>query len=149
MQLYEETKQRFARIPDLSISEGALLSRCTRFGIGGPAGLFIETSNETSFFEALKAVRAGGHHYVVIGDGTNLIVCDAGFHGVVLRFTAAAIRHTGACIEVSAGAELQHLVDYSIEQGLQGIHTMTGIPGTVGAAVYGNAGAYGHSIMER
>src|ERR1700681_3754378 len=149
MQSYEETKQRLAQIPDLNISEGALLSRYTRFNIGGPADLYIETSNETSFMGALKAARAGEHPYVVIGDGTNLIVCDAGFRGVVLRFTAAAIRSTGPCIEVSAGAELQHLVDYSIDQGLQGIETMTGIPGTVGAAVYGNAGAYGHSIMER
>lgn len=149
MQFYEETKQRLARIPDLNISEGALLSRYTRFSIGGPAGLLIATSNETSFIEALKAARAGGHNYVVIGDGTNLIVCDAGFRGVVLRFTAAAIRNTGACVEAAAGAELQHLVDYSIGEGLQGIETMTGIPGTVGAAVYGNAGAYGHSIMER
>lgn len=149
MQCYEETIQRLAPIPDLNISEGALLSGYTRFNIGGPAGIFIETSNETSFIEALKAARAGGHDYVVIGDGTNLVVCDDGFRGVVLRFTAAAIRNTGVCIEAAAGAELQRLVDYSIDRGLQGIETMTGIPGTVGAAVYGNAGAYGHSIMER
>lgn len=149
MQRYEETIHRLAPIPDLNISEGALLSRYTRFNIGGPAGILIETSNETSFIAALKAVRAGGHNYVVIGDGTNLIVCDDGFRGVVLRFTAAAIRSTGPCVEAAAGAELQHLVDYSIDEGLQGIETMTGIPGTVGAAVYGNAGAYGHSMMER
>jgi len=149
MQSYEETTHRLAQIPDLNITEGAMLSRYTRFSIGGPAGLLIETSNETSFIDAVKAARDGAHNYVVIGDGTNLVVCDAGFGGVVLRFTAAAIRNTGACAEASAGAELQHLVDYSIDLGLQGLETMTGIPGTVGAAVYGNAGAYGHSIMER
>src|ERR1051326_3134727 len=149
MQSYEETKQRLAQISDLNILEGALLSRYTRFGIGGPAGLLIETSNETSFIAALKAAREGGHNCAVIGDGTNLIVCDEGFPGIVLRFTAASIRNTGTCIEVSAGAELQHLVEHAIDSGLKGIETMTGIPGTVGAAVYGNAGAYGHSIMER
>ena len=149
MQSYEETKQRLARIPDLNILEGVLLSRYTRFGIGGPAGLYIETPNEASFIAAFEAARAGGHNYTVIGGGTNLIVCDTGFRGVVLRFTGAAIRNSGACVEAGAGAELQHLVDYTVDRGLRGLETMTGIPGSVGAAVYGNAGAYGHSIMER
>ena len=149
MQSYEETTRRLARIPDLSITAGVLLSRHTRFGIGGPADLYLETSNERSFIEGLQTARASGHDYVVIGGGTNLIVSDDGFRGIVLRFTAGAIRHAGLCVEAAAGAELQHLVDYSIDHGLKGIETMTGIPGSVGAAVYGNAGAYGHSIMER
>jgi UDP-N-acetylmuramate dehydrogenase len=149
MHSYEETIPRLARIPDLNISEGTLLSGRTRFGIGGPADLYIETSNERSFMEGLKTARESGHHYTVIGDGTNLIVADDGFRGIVLRFTADAIRHTGLWVEAEAGAELQHLVDYCIDHGLKGIETMTGIPGSVGAAVYGNAGAYGHSIMER
>jgi UDP-N-acetylmuramate dehydrogenase len=85
----------------------------------------------------------------VIGDGTNLIVSDQGFEGIVLRLTAQAIEREGATVRAAAGAELQALVDYSIEQGLRGLETMTGIPGSVGAAVYGNAGAYGHSIEER
>ena len=68
---------------------------------------------------------------------------------MVLRFTAHTISNTGATVRAEAGAELQALVDYSIEHGLRGLETMTGIPGSVGAAVYGNAGAYGHSIDER
>lgn len=149
MRSYQETLSRLAQIPDLNISEDVLLSRYTRFGIGGPADLYVETSSETSFIEALKIARASGHDSVVIGGGTNLIVADAGFRGIVLRFTAAAIRNIGECVGAYAGAELQHLVDYAIDRGLRGIETMTGIPGSVGAAVYGNAGAYGHSIMER
>ena len=149
MQSYEETKQSLARIPDLNISEDELLSRHTRFGIGGPAGLFVDTSNESSFIAALKAARAGGHSYVVIGGGTNLVVSDAGFRGIVLRFTANGIDNTGTCVAAQAGAELQQLVDYTTDRGLKGLETMTGIPGSVGGAVYGNAGAYGHSIMER
>ena len=54
----------------------------------------------------------------------------------------------GNCVFAEAGAELQAFVDFTIDRGLSGIHTMTGIPGSVGAAVYGNAGAYGHSISE-
>jgi len=85
----------------------------------------------------------------VIGDGTNLIVSDAGFRGLVLRYRADGMASTGNCITVDAGASLQALVDFSIDRGLQGLETLAGIPGSVGAAIYGNAGAYGHSISER
>ncbi len=126
-----------------------MLSRYTRFGIGGPADVYIETEQEPSFMEALRVVRSSGLRYVVIGGGTNLIVADQGFPGVVLRFRARAISNQGLSIHAQAGAELQDLVDHAIAHGLQGTETMTGIPGSVGAAIYGTAGAYGHSIMER
>jgi UDP-N-acetylmuramate dehydrogenase len=86
---------------------------------------------------------------VVIGGGTNLIVSDEGFPGVVLRYSATAIRREGNCVFVESGAVLQDLVDFTIAAGLRGLETMTGIPGWVGGAIYGNAGAYGHSISER
>jgi UDP-N-acetylmuramate dehydrogenase len=149
MRSYEETQQRLAQISDLSITEDAPLSRYTRFGIGGPADLYVEAPGESSFIAALEVARESALPYVVIGGGTNLIVSDAGFPGVVLRYTARDIRSRGTCLEANAGADLQELVDYSTSKGLKGIETMTGIPGSVGGAVYGNAGAYGHSIMER
>ena len=107
MRSFEETHTRLAQIPDLNTSEGAPLSRYTRFGIGGPADLYVETSNEASFIEALTVTRDSGHDYVVIGGGTNLIVADAGFRGIVLRFTANTIRNIGTCLGAYAGAELQ------------------------------------------
>ena len=149
MQCLEEAKRRLAQIPDLTIFEAEPLAAHTRFSIGGPADLYVEVAAETGFIAALQATAASGIDYVVIGSGTNLVVSDAGFRGVALRFTADAIRNAGACVEADGGAELQRLVDYTIDQGLKGLETMTGIPGSVGAAVYGNAGAYGHSIMER
>ena len=92
--------------------------------------------------------RRSGIPYVVIGGGTNLVVSDAGFPGVVLRFTGSELSRNGTTVTAAAGAVLQDLVDFTIQHGLAGIHTMTGIPGSVGAAVYGNAGAYGHSIAQ-
>ena len=145
----EETLGRLIRIPDLQVLENVPLNRHTRFGIGGPARLYVETEREISFMEALRVVRSSGLGYVIIGGGTNLVVSDAGFAGVVLRFRARGISSQGHCIHADAGAELQALVNYAIEHGLKGTETMTGIPGSVGAAIYGNAGAYGHSIMER
>jgi UDP-N-acetylmuramate dehydrogenase len=149
MPVEQRTLQRLAEIPDLSISEHALLSRYTRFGIGGPADAYVETPGEQSFMAALNIARSSGAEYAVIGGGTNLIVSDSGFPGIVLRFTSGGISSDGRLVRAEAGAELQALVDYTIDHGLQGIETMTGIPGSVGAAIYGNAGAYGHSINER
>ncbi len=149
MTVRNETIHRLASIPNVSVSEGVLLSRHTRFGIGGPAGAFVEAASEEAFAQALQVSQASGTPYSVIGEGTNLIVSDRGYDGIVLRLIAKSLNQDGGTVRVQAGAQLQALVDYSIEQGLRGLETMTGIPGSVGAAVYGNAGAYGHSIDER
>lgn len=145
----EEAQSRLAGIPNLTVSTGALLSRYTRFGIGGPADLYAETADAEAFIAALGAARAGGTPTAVIGDGTNLIVSDAGFRGLVLRYRADRLQAVGTCVMADAGAGLQHLVDFTVDRGLKGLETLAGIPGSVGAAVYGNAGAYGHSISER
>ena len=125
-----------------------MLARYTRFGIGGPADVYAETAAAEVFVEALRQTRASGLPYVIIGGGTNLIVSDQGFRGIVLRFTADGIASEGSTVEADAGAELGAVVDASIARGLAGLETLAGIPGSLGAAVYGNAGAYGHSISE-
>ena len=102
-----------------------------------------------SFIDAWRIARASGLETVVIGGGTNLIVSDAGFRGVVLKLSNDRIRAEGETVHVESGASLQALVDFTVDAGLKGLETMTGIPGSAGAAIYGNAGAYGHSIAER
>jgi UDP-N-acetylmuramate dehydrogenase len=149
MTVRQETIDQLAAIPNVSVSQGALLSRHTRFGIGGPADVLVQAASEEAFAAALRIARASGANCSVIGDGTNLIVSDRGFDGIVLRLTAQGIEGDGSIVRAEAGTELQALVDYSVQHGLRGLETMTGIPGSVGAALYGNAGAYGHSIDER
>ena len=145
----EETLARLTAIPELTVLPGAPLSQYTRFAIGGPADIYTETSSTEAFIAALHVARESGRDYVVIGGGTNLIVSDAGFRGIVLRFTARRILQAGERVTADSGAVLQDLVDFTVARGLQGLETLAGIPGSVGAAVYGNAGAYGHSISER
>jgi UDP-N-acetylmuramate dehydrogenase len=145
----EETRARLAAIPNLTVSAGAPLAPHTRFGIGGPADWYAETEDPDAFIAALAAARAIGIAVTVIGDGTNLIVSDQGFRGLVLRYRARQLRAAGTCVLVDAGAVLQDLVDFTVDRGLKGLETLAGIPGGVGGAVYGNAGAYGHSISER
>lgn len=125
------------------------MSRFTRFGIGGPADLYAETGDVEAFTAAVDVARASGLATMVIGGGTNLIVSDAGFRGVVLRYRGDALQTNGNCVTAGAGAVLQDLVEFTVDRGLKGLETLAGIPGSVGAAVYGNAGAYGHSISER
>ncbi|HXK05490.1 MAG TPA: UDP-N-acetylmuramate dehydrogenase [Verrucomicrobiae bacterium] len=145
----EETRRRLAEIPNLTVSLGTPLSRFTRFAIGGPADAFAETCSEEAFMAAMEAARAESIPVMVIGGGTNLIVSDDGFRGLVIRFRADRMASEGTRISVGAGAVLQDLVDFANRRGLRGLETLAGIPGWTGAAIYGNAGAYGHAISER
>lgn len=146
---------RLLAIPNLNFYVNASLARHTRFEIGGPARLLADASTETALVETLRAIEESGWRHTVIGGGTNLIVDDTGFYGAVVRYTARGIEigsvaaSGGVDVHVDAGAVLQDLVDATNTHGLRGLETMTGIPGWVGGAIYGNAGAYGHSIDER
>jgi UDP-N-acetylmuramate dehydrogenase len=116
--------------------------------LGGPADVYAETDDEATFVEAARIAMASGRPFITIGLGTNLVVADAGFAGIVLRYTGAGIERHGNQLHVQAGAELQALVDSSVAAGFAGLEAMTGIPGSVGAAIHGNAGAYGQSISD-
>jgi UDP-N-acetylmuramate dehydrogenase len=139
---------RLAEVSGLLVRRNIGLSEYTRFALGGPAEVLLDASGDDAFQAALHITRTMEVPHVVIGGGTNLIVSDAGFKGVVLRYTGSAIARDAACLTIQSGALLQDVVDFSIAAGLEGLETMTGIPGFVGGAVYGNAGAYGHSIQE-
>jgi UDP-N-acetylmuramate dehydrogenase len=148
MSHFDQAREHLARIPALQVTRNEPLSRHTRFQIGGPAAVFAETANEDAFIEAARWLKSSGLQWAVIGAGSNLIVHDGGFNGAVLRYRGAAISGDGRIVNVAAGAGLQSLVDFAIERGLAGLHTMTGIPGSTGAAIYGNAGAYGQSVSD-
>lgn len=136
-------------IPNLQITQNVSLRQLTRFGIGGPARLLMDVSTEEALVAGLEFVREAGLPWTLTGGGTNLLAADEGFPGVALRYTAKRVHIEGSVVTVEAGAILQAVVDASIDRGLRGLETMTGIPGWVGGAIYGNAGAYGHSIQER
>ena len=130
------------------IHHDVLLSTCTRFGLGGPARTLVDAETAGELAAALDKARSAGDRVTVIGGGSNLVASDEGVDGTVLRYTDSGLAIDEGVIRVGAGVVLQALVDASIDAGLAGLHTMTGIPGWVGGAVYGNAGAYGHSIHE-
>jgi UDP-N-acetylmuramate dehydrogenase len=135
-------------ISHLSVRRNEPIAPYTRFAIGGPAALLCESADEDAFSAALALCHELRVPTTVIGGGSNLVVADEGYRGVVLRFTGAEIEVDDNVLRAQAGGSLQAAVDRSIAAGLSGIHTMTGVPGSVGGAVYGNAGAYGHSMEE-
>jgi UDP-N-acetylmuramate dehydrogenase len=143
-----EAMDRLSVIPGIELRENERLAPYTRFGLGGEATLFCATSSRAAFVRALSATATVASPRMVIGGGTNLVVSDEGFDGIVLQFTGSTIEARGTTLIVEAGAVLQDVVDRSIELGLEGLQTMTGIPGFTGGAIYGNAGAYGRSINE-
>jgi hypothetical protein len=110
MAVIEEVLGQLGQISNLQVERGALLARYTRFGIGGPADIYAETASADTFIEALACARASGLSWAAIGSGTNLIVADEGFRGIVLRFTAVRVSSEGCLVEAEAGAELQAVV---------------------------------------
>jgi UDP-N-acetylmuramate dehydrogenase len=140
---------RLAGIPGLSVLTDVPLRLHTRFGVGGEARTFADASTEDALAQAFAVIRESGEPLAVIGGGTNLVASDDGFPGVILRYTDARISVDNERVQTAAGVVLQDLVDATIRLGLRGLETMAGIPGWVGGAIYGNAGAYGHSIHER
>jgi UDP-N-acetylmuramate dehydrogenase len=143
-----EIYQCLAAIPGLQVSANVPLAQYTRFGLGGPAAVLAETRDPEAFAEAVRAAESAGVPVAAIGGGSNLVVSDEGFQGLVLRYTADRIWAEGTRVFADSGAELQALVDFTVERGLKGLETLTRVPGWVGAAIYGNAGAYGHSVSE-
>src|ERR1039457_41335 len=103
----EETQVRLAEIPNLTVSAHTPLACYTRFDIGGPADLFAETRDERAFIAAVAAARVSGTPICVIGGGTNLIVSDQGFRGLVLRFAEHALASDGPRVTAGTGAVLQ------------------------------------------
>ena len=139
---------RLARIKGLRIQSDVPLREHTRFAIGGPADLFAWASDPRALGAAFAAAREAGIPFYLLGDGSNVVVADEGFRGLVVRYRAAGLNYGDGAIEAEAGGSLQALVDLTIDRGLEGMHTLERIPGSVGGAVYGNAGAYGHQLDE-
>ncbi len=141
------------------IEENKALAPLTTFGIGGPARWFAEAASEDDIVEAAAWARARGVALFVLGGGSNLLVSDAGFNGLVLRVGLRGIDvgqahgDSDPCIyRVAAGEDWDHFVGYSTQAGCAGIECLAGIPGTVGGTPVQNVGAYGQevaSVIER
>ncbi len=128
--------------------EGELLFRHTTMKVGGPAELFVEADTSQKLVEAVIAARETGVPYFVMAGGSNLVIDDTGLSGLVVRYTAANLVADNLTIGCEGGLELWGLVQEAGNRGWAGLENLAGIPGSVGGGVFGNAGAFGHSIGD-
>ena len=134
----------------IDIQKDIPLAPLTTFRIGGPAKFFVEVKGEAELLEALDFAQENKLEFFVLGGGSNLLVSDKGFAGLVIRMKLNAffIDPEKAEVEIGAGVPLAKVVRDTAAAGLSGMEWAAGIPGTFGGAVRGNAGAYGGETKD-
>lgn len=139
-----------ANVPEEDILTEEPMSRHTTFRIGGEAACFIRISSEEQLQKLIPYFENVGVEYFVLGKGSNLLVGDKGYPGVILQISDACqqIEAEGNRLQVQAGAALSKVALFAMERGLEGLEFAAGIPGTVGGGVVMNAGAYGGEMKQ-
>ncbi len=126
------------------------LSSHTTFKIGGPADIFVTPDDMNEVGDVIKAAGDAGMPYFVLGCGSDLLVSDNGYHGVIISLTEELIGVSaeGTQLTCQAGVTLREAAEMACELGLSGLEFACGIPGSVGGACFMNAGAYGGCIAD-
>jgi len=124
------------------------LAPLTTFSIGGPAAYLAQAQSVEDIKEAYAFAKGKNLPVVVLGGGSNMVVPDEGLDALVLCIGNKGIARTGETLRVAAGEVLLDAVRYAAGQGLGGLESLAGIPGTVGGAVRGNAGAFGAEVKD-
>jgi UDP-N-acetylmuramate dehydrogenase len=127
------------------------LSKYTSLRVGGPATKIVQVSTEAQIIAAIE--EAGDTPILIMGGGTNVLIADKGFDGTVIRISNNSVQSevdacSGATLTIGAGENWDVFVQTTINSGFAGLETLSGIPGTVGAAPIQNIGAYGHEVSE-
>jgi UDP-N-acetylmuramate dehydrogenase len=129
----------------LNIQKNIILANHTSFRIGGPAKFFAEVNNTQELEEALKYAKENNLPYFILGGGSNILASDKGFDGLVIKIKMSQIKieKSSNTVEAEAGVPLARVVNSTVAESMTGMEWAAGIPGTIGGAVRGNAGAYG------
>ena len=136
----------------MNILQNISLAPLTTLKIGGPARYFVRAENESDIIHALEFVADKGLEVFVLGGGTNVLVADAGFGGVVLQVAMKGVAYDtfadSTLVTAMAGEDWDVLVKSCVNSGLAGVECMSGIPGYVGGTPVQNVGAYGQEVAE-
>ncbi len=138
---------------------GELMSRHTTFGIGGPADLFVVAHTQSQLCTAAQMAYEHDVPYFILGGGANLLVADKGIRGLVIQNQCTAVAITAAAetqhyaegtwhLNAESGAQLKTVARETVARGLAGLEWAVDVPGTVGGAVVGNAGAFGGYVGD-
>jgi UDP-N-acetylmuramate dehydrogenase len=139
-------REKVGKRPEQSVS----LRDYSNFRIGGRADFFFEATSPSELVTSVFLAREQGIPYHIIGGGYNILFDDDGFRGLIIRNRVESIKHkeTRGEIEVFSGTPLNDVLQFSVDEELSGFEFLAGIPGTIGGAIFGNAGAFGQSIGQ-
>ncbi len=131
-------------VPEENIRLQEPMAGHTTFRIGGPADCFVQLENKEQMIQVQRYLRQVGMPFFILGNGSNLLVSDKGYRGIVLQIGQRMSRITvaGNIITAQAGASMSQIARAALEHGLTGLEFASGIPGTIGGGVVMNAGAY-------
>ena len=132
----------------LKIEENVTLAPLTTFGIGGAARFFVRAETETQVAEAFNFAEENGFELFVLGGGSNVLIADEGFDGLVLQVALKGITVKDNTVTAQAGEDWDDFVAFCVERNLAGVECLSGIPGFVGGTPVQNVGAYGQEVSE-
>ncbi|MBS1814353.1 MAG: UDP-N-acetylmuramate dehydrogenase [Acidobacteria bacterium] len=132
----------------MELRENIPLAPYTTLGIGGPARYLCAVASEAELTEALAIANEKHLDTFILGGGSNLLISDAGFDGLVIRMAIHGIARDGNTLRVGAGEPWDAFVQQTVDAGLAGIECLAGIPGTVGGTPVQNVGAYGEEVSS-
>ena len=137
-------------VPEENILLQEPMAGHTTFRIGGPADCFLQLENEEQLKKVQRYLNLVGVPFFVLGNGSNLLVNDKGYRGVILQIgqKMSEIVVQGCRIAAKAGASMAQAAQAALKHGLTGLEFASGIPGTVGGGVVMNAGAYGGEMSQ-
>lgn len=124
------------------------LARHTSLRVGGPAEMLVVAQNQGALQEAITLARGHGIPYRLLGSGSNVLVSDAGLPGLVVINRATVVTFDGLQVLAESGASFSTVARRCVQRGLAGVEWAANIPGTVGGAVFGNAGAWGGDVAS-
>jgi len=153
LRMNAQTRERIRAIAGEGVSYDMPMSRYTTFGVGGNAEAVFRAMSLEGLQEMVGYLKREGIPYLVVGRGSNLLVGDEGFKGVVILLNgdlASIEAYTAGepCVKAGAGMALNTLVNFCAERGLAGLEFLAGIPGTLGGGVAMNVGAWGKEIKD-
>lgn len=124
------------------------LKKLTTMRTGGPAKFFLSVKNENELIEITSWAKGSKIKWTIVGEGSNLVPSDKGFRGLVIKNEIEKLKVNGPRVVVGAGNNLLKFINKLNKTGLAGMERMAGIPGTIGGAIYGSAGAYSLEIKD-
>ncbi len=151
MVISSEQFSALAAIPDLILKKEESLSQHTTMQVGGPAELFLLPESQPALASAIKKLTDLNIPFNLLGEGSNIIPADAGIKGAIIstcRLTSCNIVRENRLVKAEAGIKMTDFCQQLAEAGLGGLEFASGIPGTLGGAIFMNAGAYGGEIKD-